>query len=60
MKERKGIKGYFDGYEDGITDTKLSILETIEEHRTDDPREVLAAIEMICNDIKNDRNEEGN
>lgn len=42
------MKGYFEGYDDGIKDTKRNILEVIEKHQLDEPRDMLAAIIMFC------------
>ena len=42
------MKDYFEGYDDGIKDTKRNILETIEKHQLDEPRDMLAAIIMYC------------
>lgn len=42
------MKGYFEGYDDGIKDTKRNILEVIEKHQLDEPRVMLEAIVMFC------------
>lgn len=42
------MKGYFEGYEDGIKDTKRNILETVEKYQLDESRDLLAAIIMFC------------
>ena len=46
------MKGYFEGYNDGIEDTKRNILEVIEKHQIDEPRDMLAAIIMFCKEKK--------
>ena len=42
------MKGYFKGYNDGITDTKRLIAETIRKHAGDNPDATLAAITQFC------------
>lgn len=42
------MKGHFEGYDDGIKDIKRNILDIIENHQHDEPRDILAAIIMYC------------
>lgn len=50
------MKGYFEGYNDGIDDTKRNILEVVEKHQLDEPRDILAAITMFCDEKKANKN----
>ena len=45
---RYAMKSYFEGYNDGVKDIKRNILEIIEKHQLDEPRDMLAAIIMFC------------
>lgn len=42
------MKGYFEGYNEGIKDTKRNILDVIEKHHLDEPRDMLEAIVIFC------------
>lgn len=42
------MKGYVEGYMEGVREAKLTFLDIIEEHRSEDPRAVLLAIETVC------------